>query len=189
MRGENIGCLELDDGEIIGITCGGEDDEEEVMALYRAAVGTEGCTWSESYPNGNILKDDIVRRALYCARNKEGELVAAISVDDDPEVDALRNWSNFDKNCPDYGGVYAAELARLVVRADCQNRGIAGRMIEYVADRIKAGDSCKPKARYVHFLVSKNNQRALRSYAKLGWENRGDADVFGQKWQCYETKL
>lgn len=189
MKGESVNRCELNGGEIIWITRGGKADKEEIMALYRAAIGTEGCTWSEDYPNVDILNSDIARNALYCARNEEGEIIAAISVDDDPNVDALQNWSNYDEKRPDCGAEYAAELARLAVRADCQNRGIARKMIEYVAGCIKAGDSCKPKAQYIHFLVSRYNERALRSYAKLCWENRGEAELFGEKWLCYEKKL
>jgi len=189
MRGESIDLIELGDGEILHVTCGRKADKEEVMNLYRAAVGTEGCTWSEDYPNEDILNDDIARRALYCARNAGGEILAVISVDEDPNVDALQNWSNYDGKRSDKGAEYAAELARLAVREDYQNRGIARKLIEYAVDRIKAGDSCKPQARYVHFLVSQNNERALRSYEKLCWANKGESDLFGEKWLCYELKL
>lgn len=46
-----------------------ESDLNEIMELYRLAVGSEGCTWSEEYPNEEILRNDFFRNALFCCKN------------------------------------------------------------------------------------------------------------------------
>lgn len=156
-----------------------ESDLVNIMELYRSAIGSEGCTWSEDYPNADILQADFRRNALFCCREKSGDIIAAISIDADMTVDALPNWSNNST-----GNGKAAELARLVVREDYQNRGIARQMIRYMMTELTTRGYD-----YVHFLVSQSNERALRSYAKLQYENRGEAELFGVTWWCYEHRL
>lgn len=153
-----------------------EEDSAEIMALYRSVLGSEGCTWSLDYPNEEILQDDLVREALFVLKKDEKEIVGAISIDDDKIVDELACWS--EKLQP------GAELARLVVKEAYQNQGIARILIQSMEKILR-----KEGYRSVHFLVSKTNERALRSYAKLNFTNKGDADLFGQHWWCYEKEL
>lgn len=171
------------------IEAAAESDMPEIFALYRGAIGTEGCTWSEEYPTEDILRDDLARHALYCARTSSGEIVAAVSVDADPIVDALPNWS--ENHVPAHAGekFRSAELARLAVKEGFQNRGIAREMIRFMEAELKRENSIRPPMDYVHFLVSQTNLKALRSYAKLEYDNRGEAELFGHKWWCYEKKI
>lgn len=41
----------------------------------------------------------------------------------------------------------------------------------------------------VHFLVSKTNERAMRSYQKLNFKKCGESDLYGEDWWCYEKAL
>ncbi len=41
----------------------------------------------------------------------------------------------------------------------------------------------------VHFLVSKTNERAMRSYQKLNFTKCGESDLYGEDWWCYEKAL
>lgn len=45
------------------------EDKEQIMQLYRNAIGTEGCTWSEEYPNEQILLTDLSKHNLFCMEN------------------------------------------------------------------------------------------------------------------------
>jgi ribosomal protein S18 acetylase RimI-like enzyme len=164
---------------IYTINAATENDINDILKLYHLAIGSEGCTWSEEYPNATILRDDFLRNALFCGKKEDGEIISAISIDADAVVDALPNWSNNSA-----GTGVAAELARLVVREDYQNRGIARQMIRYMMTELTTRGYD-----YVHFLVSQSNERALRSYAKLQYENRGEAELFGVTWWCYEHRL
>lgn len=149
------------------------EDFDVLMALYRAAVGEEGCTWNEEYPTEEDIRGDLDRESLYCARNEGGEIVAAFAIDHDEEVDGLPCWS------PEL--IPSGEISRLVVRRDCQNQGIARQMLAFGMEELK-----RRGFRGIHFLVSKTNERALRSYAKFDFEKAGEAELYGQDWYCYE---
>lgn len=153
-----------------------KDDIEEITKLYHAAIGSPGCTWSMDYPNEEITQGDLERNALFCLKNDAGKIIGAVSVDDDKVVEELSCWT--DALQP------GAELARLVVAKEYQNRGIARQLLIYAMQEL-----VNRGYKSVHFLVSKTNERALRSYAKLDFENCGEADLFGEHWWCYEKAL
>lgn len=153
-----------------------KDDISSIMNLYREAMTVEGCTWDEGYPNLEILTEDVECNRQYCMKDDNGEVLAAISVDSDPIVDALDCWH---ENC-----LPGSELARLVVSKSAMNKGIARMMLtkgmEELVNRGFVG---------IHFLVSPNNKRAVNSYAKLNFNNVGETDLFGEHWWCYEKQL
>ena len=94
------------------------EEAEEILQLYRSLIGTEYCVWTENYPTEREVEFDLSRDALFCLREKpSGRLIGTISIDDDPEVEALSCWSE------DLTPV--AELSRLGVAVEYQNRGIA----------------------------------------------------------------
>ncbi len=152
------------------------EDKEQIMQLYRNAIGTEGCTWSEEYPNKQILLTDLSKHNLFCMENQDKEIVGAISIDEDEEVDRLECWNrNAGK---------MAEIARLVVREDCQNKGIARELIKNVIKVLK-----ERQYKSVHYLVSKYNNKALASYKKLDFKCVGESDILDNDWYCYEMLL
>ena len=106
-----------------------EIDINEISALYSAAIGTDGCTWSLDYPNSEITKGDYERGDLFCIKTEKGEIVGAISVDDDKEVEGLSCWSKELEP--------AAELARLVVKREFQNKGIARMLLAGAMDVLR----------------------------------------------------
>ncbi len=152
------------------------DDIEEITKLYHAAIGRPGCTWSMDYPNEEITQGDLNRNALFCLKNDAGEIIGAVSIDDDKVVEGLSFWTADLQP--------GAELARLVVKEEYENRGIARQLLIYAMREL-----AKRGYKSVHFLVSKTNDRALRSYAKLHFTNRGEVDLFGEHWWCYEKPL
>lgn len=154
----------------------GQEDKEQIMKLYRNAIGTEGCTWSEEYPNEEIMLADLEKHNLFCMENSLKEIVGAISIDEDEEVDKLECWN---KNAGKM-----AELARLVVREDYQNNGVAKELIKNVIRVLK-----DRKYKSVHYLVSKYNDKALASYKKLDFKCVGESDILENDWYCYEMLL
>ena len=155
------------------MTAAMQEDTAEIMGLYRAAMGTNGCTWSDDYPTEEILQQDYTDHRLYCLKTDAGEIIGAISIDDDPIVDALEIW---DKNLEP-----VAELARIVVRDTYRGQGIAGRMVAEMMEELH-----RRGYKGVHFLVSRTNERAIRAYAGLNFHNIGNVDLFGEHWMCYE---
>ena len=99
------------------------EEAEEILQLYRSLIGTEYCVWTENYPTEREVEFDLSRNALFCLYERMPEpdererLIGTISIDDDPEVEALSCWSE------DLTPV--AELSRLGVAAEYQNHGIA----------------------------------------------------------------
>lgn len=160
----------------LNITLAREADFEKLMQLYRAAIGEEGCTWNEDYPNEEDIRGDLGREALFCARNDDGEIIAAFAIDEDAEVDNLDCWS------PEI--VPSGEIARLVVRRDYQNRGIAGRLLEFAMEELQ-----RRGYQGIRFLVSSKNERALRAYSKLDFNKVGETVLYGHDWYCFEKKF
>ena len=157
----------------LNITLAREADFEKLMQLYRAAIGEEGCTWDEDYPNEEDIRGDIGRKALFCARNDDGEIIAAFAIDDDAQVEQLDCWN------PEIAP--AGEIARLVVRRDCQNQGIARHLLVFAMEELR-------RRGYggIHFLVSPKNERALRAYSRLDFNKVGETALYGHDWYCFE---
>lgn len=151
-------------------------ERQTVMEIYRGMIGTLGCTWSMEYPDEREFDSDVARGALYCMRNGEGKILGVISVDEDDTVAALPGWDKTAKR--------PAELARLAVIPEYQNRGLARRLILSAMEELKQ-QGCDA----VRYLVSPGNPRALASYAKLDFHSRGRAYLYEQEWLLYERKL
>lgn len=151
-------------------------DVREIQKLYRDATGTEGCTWNEDYPNEEITAGDIRRNALFCLKTKTGEVVGAVSIDEDKAVEELACWSKEAQP--------SAEAARLVVKEAYRNQSLARRLLIELMKELRAQGY-----KSIHFLVSKHNEQALRSYAHLCFKRVGESNLFGENWWCYEQKL
>ena len=153
------------------------EEAEEILQLYRSLIGTEYCAWTENYPTEREVEFDLSRDALFCLRETIiGDLIGVISIDDDPEVKALPCWSaNLTP---------VAELSRLGVAAEYQNRGIARILLQEAMAELKSQGY-----RAVHILVAKDNVKALRSYEKLHFTTAGECELFGHSYWCYEKEL
>lgn len=153
-----------------------KNDKQQIMTMYRSAIGTEGCTWSEEYPNEDICDTDIDKDNLFCMENESGVIVGAISIDSDEEVDALKCWNNKAGKM--------AEIARLVIKKEYQNMGLAPEMIKNTVKVLKSRGY-----KTVHYLVSKFNKKALASYEKLEFDCVGESDILHNEWFCYELNI
>ena len=153
-----------------------ESEQEMVLAIYRSMVGPPGCTWDLGYPDEREIMSDLSREALYCMRGQDEKILGLISVDEDEAVAALPLWNQKAEK--------PAELARLAVIKEYQNRGLARRLILSAMDVLK-----KQGYDTVRFLVSPGNKKALSSYAKLDFEYRGRAFLYEKEWFLYEKKL
>lgn len=151
-------------------------DKEKVLALYQMQLGREYCAWDDHYPGMKEIEFDLARDALFAMKDENGEIVASISIDEDEAVKKLTCWR--DDLQP--GG----ELARLAVHPSLQNKGMAREMLKYGMQELK-----KRGYQSVHFLVNKENKKALRSYAVFQFPVVGECEMFGQPFFCYESKL
>lgn len=153
-----------------------ETDKKEILGLYKAQLGREFCAWDEDYPEMQDIEGDLDRDALFVMRNERNEIIAAISLDQDDNVEQLPFWS--EELQP--GG----EVARLAVRADYQNQGIAREMIRYAMNVLK-----ERGIKSIHYMVNKENLKAIRSYAHLNFKLVGECSMYDQPFLCYEQEL
>lgn len=151
-------------------------DTEEILRLYKAQLGQEFCAWDEHYPERQDIAYDLSRDALFVMKNEAGEIVAAISLDEDENVENLPCWTADLQP----GG----EVARLAVRKDYQNQGLAREMIKYAMDVLR-----ERGRKSIHYMVNRDNQKAVRSYAHLHFPQVGTCELYGQPFLCFEQKL
>lgn len=151
-------------------------DLDGVMGLYHMALGSPGCVWNENYPDRELISQDIQAGDLYGIRNADGVVIAAVAKDRDEEVDSLPFWTK------EYAP--GAELARLVVHKRWKNQGLA-RVLHIQMQK----ELAKRGFHSVHFLVAEVNEPARRSYEALEYSFRGETDLFGHHYFCYEKRL
>ncbi len=152
-----------------------EADRAEILALYHAQIGREFCPWTEHYPSDEEITFDLSRDALFVMR-EDDRIIAAVSMEEDPQVDALPCWT------PELqpGG----EIARVAVHPDFQNQGIARQMVQFGLDRLK-----ERGFKSFHGIVNRMNEKALRSYAVFGFRNVGECEMYDQPFYCFEKEL
>lgn len=152
------------------------EDKDEILQLYKDAIGSEGCTWDEAYPGERELCNDISGTNIICMINDTKEIVAALSVDEDPAVDELDVWNK--ELAP------AAEFARMVVRGDYRGKKIPERMIEFFLAVLEVRGY-----KSAHYLVSPHHKRALAAYKGTGFNKVGECHVYDKDWLCYEKRI
>ena len=152
-----------------------EEDRAEILNLYRQQKGREYCPWDEDYPSDETIDFDLSRDALYVLK-MEGSIKAAVSIEEDEDVDRLECW---DKEL-----VPGGELARLAVLPEEQNKGLARILLQFGMEELK-----RRGYRSIHFLVNKYNVKALKSYAVFGFNTVGECHMYEQDFLCYEKEL
>ena len=152
-----------------------EEDREEILALYEMQKGREFCPWTEEYPSNETIDFDFSRDALYVLK-KEGKIMAAISLEEDEEVDNLPYWD--DSLRPE------GELARLAVLPEEQSKGYGRIMLQHGMDELK-----RRGYKGIRFLVNRYNTKAIRCYEVFGFRIVGECHMFEQDFFCYEKEL
>lgn len=158
-----------------GIMTATSSDAEEILALYRTFLHG-AADWNEYYPNEDTIEFDLSRNALFVMKDDNGRIVAAISIDDDKEVEELPCWNRALSP--------SAEFSRLCVSRAMQNRGIAKAMIEYVFGILR-----KEGKRSVHILVKTGHTTALSLYSAIGFRTVGECNLFDKDFICMEIEL
>ena len=151
------------------------DDREEILALYKTMLYGPA-DWNEYYPNEDTIEFDLSRNALFVMKDDEDRIIAAISIDEDEDVKNLSCWSR--------ELIPSAELARLCVRKDLQNQGIAKKMMRHVLEILK-----KEGNQGVHILVKTGHEAAFSSYRAIGFRMVGECNLFDKDFVCMEIPL
>lgn len=151
------------------------EDKDEILSLYKTMLYGPA-DWNEYYPNEETIEFDLSRNALYVMKNDEEQIIAAISIDEDEDVDKLECWSK--ELMP------SGEVSRLCVRKDMQNQGIAKQMMRYLFDIFR-----NEGKKGVHILVKTGHEAALASYGALGFKAVGECNFFDKDFVCMEMAL
>lgn len=152
-----------------------EEDREELLFLYHAQAGREGCPWTEEYPSNETIDYDLSRDALYVYKS-DNKIYGAISIEEDEEVNKLPYWN---KALEPEG-----EFARICVLPKSQQKGIGRKLLEFLHEEFK-----RRGYRGVHIIVNKHNPKALHLYDSFGYKNVGECFMYEQDFFCYEKKL
>src|SRR5215469_14419815 len=94
------------------------NDKTDLLSLYKSMIGLPGCTWTDEYPNDEILDWDIENKHLYCLFNENDNLIAAASICSysDGGLNDVDCFTNVKK---------WAEFARVAVQRNMQKKGYA----------------------------------------------------------------
>lgn len=152
-----------------------EADREQILSLYKAQLGRECCPWNEEYPSEESIEFDLSRHALFVLKS-DGCTKAAVSIEYDEEVECL--------SCRDKSLSPAGELARLAVLPEEQNRGIGRIMLQFGMDELR-----RQGFRGIHFLVNRQNAKAITCYSVFDFHIAGECSMYGQDFLCYERAL
>ena len=152
-----------------------ETDTEDLLCLYRS-MQNGPAQWSEHYPNADTIAFDLSRNSLFVMKNQQKEIIAAITIDQDEQVEALSCWS--PSRMP--GG----EISRVCVRKDYQGKGIAAQMVQHAMAVMKTRGK-----KGIHLLVLGDHKVALRLYTRLGFEPVGECDLYQKHFLCMERSL
>lgn len=160
------------DCEIVMAT---EEDRNDILKLYKLQLGREFCPWTDDYPSNETIDFDLRRDALFIMKSKD-KIIAAISIEEDENVDKLDCWS--DSITP------SGELARLAVLPEWQNKGIAKQMLLYGMKQLKLRGF-----NGIHFLVNKMNIKAIKAYSSFNFNVVGECFMYDENFLCYEKEL
>ena len=145
-----------------------------ILALYQSVIGTPFCTWNEYYPGEEEIADDLAHESLFVLE-EEGEIIGAISIVPENEMDDLTCWTIREN---------AREFARVVIRPDQQQKGLSSRLIDGIFKELQQ-QGCAA----VHIAVAKENTPAQRLYRKAGFSFCGETDMYGHSYFLCEKGL
>lgn len=151
------------------------NDADEILGLYHSQIGTEGCTWNEDYPSMIDIMEDIQSNSLYCFADENSMLVACAFAGESNELNDIE-WNSVIKNYCD--------LARICVRREYQNKGIATLFLNnIIADlKLRGFDG-------IRLLVGKKNLSAIALYKKAGFTYLCDKRMYDIDFYCYYLSL
>jgi len=149
-------------------------EAETIINLYKAVIGTPFCTWDETYPGEAEITEDLSSGTLFVLEENQ-ELIGAISIVPENEINDFDCWKVRENT---------REFARVVLRPDCQHKGLSVHLVEGVIRKLQ-----KQGVAAVHIAVAKENLPAQRLYHNTGFEFCGEADLYGHSFFLCEKIL
>ena len=138
------------------------DEAEEILSLYRSALGDPFCTWNEYYPAESEIRYDLGGDNLFVLTDGQ-KIIGACSIITENEYDSLQCWQNPS----------AGEIARIVVHPEYRGRRLAQSMVEYLAEELR-----RRGKHAIHLLVACKNIPACRTYMRCGFAVTGNVRMY-----------
>jgi ribosomal protein S18 acetylase RimI-like enzyme len=168
------------------ITKASTTDIPEIMSLIRAAVKkmNDGGVqqWDETYPNREIITDDIKTGGLFKIPARDGtagagRIAGIIALNEQyfPEYNDL-TWE-------DKAGRFMI-VHRLCVHPDFQGQGYSQKLMRYAEEHAKKNGYSS-----MRLDTFTGNQRALNLYDSLGYRRAGTVIWSKGVFQCFEKVL
>ncbi len=151
------------------------DEAKEIEALYKSVLGSQFCVWNEYYPSMQEITHDLETENLYILTMKD-DIIGALSIVPENELDEFSGWS-----CK-YGT--HREIARVVISKSYQGYGFAQRMVHEIQSILKHSN-CSA----IHLSVAKSNIPAYKTYLKIGFTVKGEADMYGNSYYLMEKQI
>lgn len=147
------------------------DDLERIMALIAECVRVmqEGGSdqWNESYPNRDVIAEDIEQGTLYVFED-DGTPAGIIVLDENEAEEYLSiDWVQKE-------GRHLV-MHRLAVHPEIQGKGIARRLLAFAEDQ-----AAREGYSSIRMDTYAKNDRALSLYLRLGYEVRGEVRFPGR---------
>ncbi|MCR4576275.1 MAG: GNAT family N-acetyltransferase [Lentisphaeria bacterium] len=150
------------------------EDRGTIQALYASVKGTAFCVWNNEYPVDDEIDMDLANGNLLVLTNG-AEIVGALSVSDENELDTLNIWNARDD---------VAEIARVCILPSWQGNGLAGLLLK----RAEAWLAAKG-FKTVHLLVERRHLPAIKTYLNAGYEIMGRCGMYGHDYYACEKIL
>lgn len=152
---------------------------DQIMQVYKSCVkgmielGID--QWDESYPNRNIIQNDLREQNYYVAIIDQ-EIVAGIKIDQVQDPTYLEiDWKDKNNNF--------VVVHRLCSKTKVWNKGIGKKMMEFVESvALDLGCSSIRLDTYI------NNPKAIKFYQKIGYNQLGYINLKKDKdiYYCFE---
>lgn len=151
-----------------------KNDAEAILLLYKSVLSMPFCTWNESYPGKEEIKEDLSAGTLFVLEEKQ-ELIGAVSIVPENELNDFDCWTIKEN---------AREFARVVIRQDHQRKRLSVHLIEGVIQELQ-----KQNAAAIHIAAAKENIPALKLYQRMGFSFCGEAELYGHNFYLCEKAL
>lgn len=155
---------------------------ERLKGLYRDVVkdmNSRGLhNWNEDYPAVEALEKDVKNQALYVIEENNGDISAAVSIDDI----TVDDYNAIDWNIK--GDFYT--FHRIAVHPNYTRRGYAKKLINF-AEELARENKCKS----MRIDSYHKNENAINLYKSLGYKYVGDISLrnTGEPFYCFEKEI
>ena len=157
-------------------------DLKNIMSMYESCVkgmiDSDIDQWDTTYPNSNIIKEDINAKTYFIAI-KKNKLIGGINIDSNQDKTYLTiNWE-------DTSNLFLV-VHRLAVRKEFWGEGV-GKSLMIYAEKLVINKNLKS----IRLDTYSGNPKAIKFYNLLGYKKLGEIDLKPNKnkYYCFEKKI